>query len=164
MPRFKRLTTSADRQRCYGRWVLKSFLTLSGISVVCLLILQRAAMPCWRCPPEFIPLAARLGAHLPTTQLLDKSFLIGIACGAMISGILIGVLLARKLKTTHATLGDIEPLMPRNAAESGWATLLSLNAGFSEEANLPPAAAAAAGRGSASRAGRLHPGHHRSSA
>ena len=38
---FKRLTTTAERQRCYGRWVLKSFLTLTGVSVACLLILQR---------------------------------------------------------------------------------------------------------------------------
>ncbi|MGA8940704.1 MAG: CPBP family intramembrane glutamic endopeptidase [Acidobacteriaceae bacterium] len=129
---FKRLTTSAERRRCYGRWVLKSFLTLTGVSIACLLILQRLHAVL-ALPPEFIPLAARLGAHMPTTQLLDKGFLIGVACGAAVSGILIGVLLAKKLKTTHATLGDVEPLMPRNAAESGWATLLSLNAGFSEE-------------------------------
>ncbi len=129
---FKKLTTTADRQRYYGRWVLMSFLALSGTTLVCLLVLQRlhavVAMPL-----EFIPLAAFLGAQMPTTALLDKSFLIGFASAAAVSGILIGVLMAKKLKTTHATLGDIEPLMPRNAVESGWAALLSINAGFSEE-------------------------------
>ena len=129
---FKGLTRSADRQRYYGRWVLKSFLTLSGTTLVCLLALRRLHAVL-ALPPEFIRLAARLGAHMPTTQLLDKGFLIGVACGAAIAGILIGVLLARKLKTSHAALGDVEPLMPRNAAETGWTTLLSLNAGFSEE-------------------------------
>jgi membrane protease YdiL (CAAX protease family) len=41
--------------------------------------------------------------------------------------------MAKKLQTSHATLGDIEPLMPRNGAETGWAALLSINAGLSEE-------------------------------
>ncbi len=129
---FKRLTASADRQRFYGRWVLKSFLALFGTTIVSLLILRQLPSLV-TLPAEFIPLAARLGAAMPLTQLLDKSFLIGFASAATITGILIGVLLAKKLKASHATLGDIEPLMPRNAAETGWAALLSLNAGLSEE-------------------------------
>jgi uncharacterized protein len=129
---FKQLTASANRQRCYRRWVLKSFLTLFGTTIVCLLIL-RQLQSLITLPAEFIPLAARVGAHMPLTQMLDKSFLIGFASAAAVSGILIGVLLAKKLKTSHAVLGDIEPLMPRNAAETGWAALLSLNAGLSEE-------------------------------
>ena len=36
---------------------------------------------------------------------------------------------ARRMRT----LGDIEPLMPRNAAETLWTGLLSLNAGVGEE-------------------------------
>jgi uncharacterized protein len=129
---FKRLTSSSDRQRCYRRWVLKSFLVLFGTTIVSLLIL-RELQALITLPAEFIPLAARVGAHMPLTQMLDKSFLIGFACAAAVTGILIGVLLAKKLKTSHAVLGDIEPLMPRNAAETGWAALLSLNAGLSEE-------------------------------
>lgn len=129
---FKRLTASSERQRSYARWVAKSFLAFSGSALVCLLVLRRLHSVL-ALPPEFIRLAARLGAHLPTTQLLDHDFLIGFVSAAVISGVLIGVVVARKLRISHATLGDIEPLMPRNAAESGWAALLSLNAGFSEE-------------------------------
>ncbi len=129
---FKRLTDTASRQRCYRTWVLKSFLVFFGTSIVSLLIL-RALPSLHTLPAEFIPLAARLGSVMPTTALLDKGFLIGFAIAAMITGILLGVLLAKKLKTSHATLGDIEPLMPRNAAETGWAALLALNAGLSEE-------------------------------
>jgi membrane protease YdiL (CAAX protease family) len=129
---FKRLTNTADRQRCYAIWALKSFLAFSGTSVVCLLILHHL-QSLITLPAEFIPLAARIGAIMPLTQMLDKSFLIGFASAAAITGILLGVLLAKKLKTSHAVLGDIEPLMPRNAAETGWTALLSLNAGLSEE-------------------------------
>jgi membrane protease YdiL (CAAX protease family) len=129
---FKQLTDTAGRQRCYRIWVLKSFLCFFGTSIVCLLIL-RARPSLITLPAEFIPVAARLGAVMPTTAVLDKSFLIGIAIGAMVIGILLGVLMAKKLQTSHATLGDIEPLMPRNRAETGWAALLSINAGLSEE-------------------------------
>ena len=129
---FKRLTTSADRQRFYRRWVVKSFLTLFGTTIVSLLIL-RQLQALITLPAEFIPLAARLAARMPLTRVLDKSFLIGFASAAAITGILGGVLLAKKTQTSHAVLGDIEPLMPRNNAETGWAALLSLNAGLSEE-------------------------------
>jgi membrane protease YdiL (CAAX protease family) len=129
---FKALSDTASRQRCYRRWVLKSFLLFSGMTLVCLLLLHRlhtlAALPI-----EFIPLAARLAARMPTTEVLDKNFLIGFASAVVLTSILVSVLLAKKFKTSHATLGDIEPLMPRNAAETGWTALLALNAGLSEE-------------------------------
>ena len=129
---FKQAPDTAGRQRFYRNWVLKSFLTFFGASLVFLAILR--ALPSLRTlPAEFIPLAAKLGAVMPTTAMLDKGFLIGVAIGAMVVGLLVGVLLAKRLKTSHATLGDIEPLMPRNGAETGWAALLSLNAGLSEE-------------------------------
>jgi uncharacterized protein len=129
---FKRFTDTSSRQRGYRLWVLKSFLAFFGTTLVSLLIL-RQPQALLTLPAEFIPLAARLGAAMPLTQMLDKSFLIGFASAAAVSGILIGVLLAKRLKTSHAVLGDIEPLLPRNAAETGWTALLSLNAGLSEE-------------------------------
>ena len=112
--------------------MVKSFLTLFGTTIVSLLIL-RQLQALITLPAEFIPLAARLAARMPLTRVLDKSFLIGFASAAAITGILGGVLLAKKTQTSHAVLGDIEPLMPRNSAETGWAALLSLNAGLSEE-------------------------------
>jgi membrane protease YdiL (CAAX protease family) len=111
---FKRLPDTADRQRSYRKWVLKSFLCFFGTCIVSLLIL-RALPSLITLPPEFIPLAAKLGAVMPTTAMLDKSFLIGIAIGAMLIGTLLGVLMAS------------------NSAETGWTALLSLNAGLSEE-------------------------------
>jgi uncharacterized protein len=129
---FKRQPDTAGRQRLYRVWILKSFLALFGTSMVCLLILRQLHALLYL-PDEFIPLAARLGADMPTTAALDKEFLAGCAVGAMLVGILLGVLIAKRMKTSHATLADIEPLMPRNGAETGWAALLSINAGVSEE-------------------------------
>jgi membrane protease YdiL (CAAX protease family) len=129
---FKRQPDTAGRQHFYGIWILKSFLALFGTSMVCLLVLRQLHALLYL-PDEFIPLAARLGADMPTTVILDKEILAGCAAGAMLIGILLGVFIAKRLKTTHATLADIEPLMPRNGAETGWAALLSLNAGLSEE-------------------------------
>jgi hypothetical protein len=129
---FKRQSDTRGRQRFYRVWILKSFLALFGTSIVCLLILRQLHALLYL-PDEFIPLAARLGADMPTTAILDKEFLAGCAVGAMLIGILLGVLIAKRLKTSHSTLADIEPLMPRNGAETGWAALLSINAGLSEE-------------------------------
>jgi membrane protease YdiL (CAAX protease family) len=129
---FKRLTGTRDRQRCYRNWILKSFLTFSGTTLVCLLVLQRLRAVA-SLPPEFFPLAGFLRSVLPAAEMPGKSFLAGFASAAVITGILLGVVLAKKLKVKHTTLGDIEPLMPRNGAETGWAALLSLNAGLSEE-------------------------------
>src|ERR1700761_463464 len=129
---FKRVPDTAGRQRFYRSWILKSFLALFGTSIACLLILRQ--LPALlNLPDDFIPLAAKLGADMPTTAILDKEFLAGCAVGAMLIGILLGVAIAKRMKTSHATLADLEPLMPRNGAEMGWAALLSLNAGVSEE-------------------------------
>ena len=152
---FKRQPDTAGRQHFYGTWMLKSFLALFGTSIVCLLILRQLHALLYL-PDEFIPLAARLGADMPTTVILDKEILAGCAAGAMLIGILLGVFIAKRLKTSHATLGDIEPLMPRNAAETGWAALLSLNAGLSEECFFRLGAAAAADRRAAQSAAGVH--------
>ena len=129
---FKRLTDTRERQRCYRRWIVKSFLAFSGTTLVCLVVLQRVRAVA-SLPPDFFPLATFLRSMLPAAEMPDRSFLAGFASAAVVTGILLGVVLAKKLKVKHATLGDIEPLMPRNAAETGWAALLSINAGVSEE-------------------------------
>jgi membrane protease YdiL (CAAX protease family) len=129
---FKQLTGTADRQRCYAGWIVKSFGLFSGTTLFCLLILQRLHA-FTQMPAEFLPLTARLRAIVPPSQIPDKALIAGVICGALIGGALLGVVLAKKLKIQPVTIGDIEPLMPRNTAETGWTTLLALNAGLSEE-------------------------------
>ena len=71
---FKRVPDTAGRQRFYRSWILKSFLALFGTSIACLLILRQ--LPALlNLPDDFIPLAAKLGADMPTTAILDKEFL-----------------------------------------------------------------------------------------
>jgi len=113
-------------------WVLKSFLRFAVGSILCLLILGRLGA-INSLPVEFQGLAARANSVLPTSKLPGPGFLIGFG-GAVLAGALGGVLIMTRLKTAKPlTLGDIEPIMPRNRAETAYTTLLALNAGFSEE-------------------------------
>lgn len=135
---FKKLTATADRQRTYRQWVMKSFLVFSGASLLSLLILRRLDSLMW-IPGEFVSLATRVRSLMPAMHAPDLEFVLGFVAAAMLAGILFGVLLARRLKAKPATpehpgtLASIEPLMPRNAAETAWTALLSINAGLSEE-------------------------------
>ena len=135
---FKKLTATTDRQRCYRRWVMKSFLLFSGATLLSLLVMQRLDAVVWM-PGEFVSLAAHLRSLMPAAQIPDRGFVIGFVSAAVLAGTLLGVVLAKMLKARPATaehpgtLAQIEPLMPRNAAETVWTALLSLNAGLSEE-------------------------------
>lgn len=129
---FRRMRETSERQRCYRQWVVKSFLVFSGTTLGCLLVLRRMGAVA-ALPVEFYPLAGWLRATLPAAEMPGRSFLAGFASAAAVTGILLGVVLAKKLKVKHTMLGDIEPLLPRNGAETGWAALLSVNAGVSEE-------------------------------
>ena len=129
---FKKLAETADRQRCYAGWIVKSFGLFSGTTFFSLLILQRLHAVV-RMPDEFLPLATRLRAIVPPAQIPDKGLIAGIICGAMAGGVLLGVVAAKKLKIKPLIVGDIEPMMPRNTGETGWTSLLALNAGLSEE-------------------------------
>jgi uncharacterized protein len=130
---FKLLTQTAGRQRRYRIWTLKSFLIFSGTTLLGLSLLGRLQALALL-PPEFSGLAGTLrsslgGRHLPGTAFLTgfgSALLVGIIAGAIIGGL-------RGRKTNTVMLGDIEPLMPRNGAETLHTALLSLNAGLSEE-------------------------------
>ena len=133
---FKLLTETADRQRCYRDWTVKSFLLFTGSTVVVLALLRRFGALI-ALPNEFHSLSFQLRSQMPREQLPGRGFFVGfgvVVVGSMVIGSLLGAALTRKgHKAKIATVGDIEPLMPRNGAETGWTALLSLNAGLSEE-------------------------------
>jgi uncharacterized protein len=143
---FKLLTETADRQKRYRVWVLKSFLLFSGGSVICLALLGRLRALV-TLPPEFRAFSEYLQAALGTRRLLGNGFVAGLVVTLLVGLIAGGVaraFIARKSKpsvamkdvareSTPGALGDIEPLMPRNGQETAHTALLSLNAGLSEE-------------------------------
>jgi uncharacterized protein len=129
---FKRLTDTADRQRRYRAWMLKSFVVFFVGGVICLALLHRldalATMPA-----EFRALAGRMQSAAGRWQRLGAGFAIGLGA-ALLVGLLLGVVLRARLpKAKSVTIGDIEALIPRNWAEIAHGALLSLNAGISEE-------------------------------
>lgn len=133
---FKLLTATADRQRRYRAWILKSFLLFSGTTVAGLALLGRLRSLIIL-PPEFRSLSGRLQAaespHALMTHL-GSDFLLGLG-GALAVGLIAGVVAARFLAKKKSTLavGDIEPLMPRNWTETLHTAGLAINAGLSEE-------------------------------
>ena len=100
---------------------------------MCLALLGRLA-DLTHSPVEFAALSKALHSLLPTHNLLDGGFVAGFIVAAT-AGLLLSVVVARRRGATSKpmVLGDLEPLMPRNWAETGHAALLALNAGFSEE-------------------------------
>jgi membrane protease YdiL (CAAX protease family) len=129
---FKLLEVTKYRQRRCRIWVLKSFLLFSVGSTLCLLVLGRTGAIS-SLPMEFRELSARAGSLLPASKLPGPEFLIGFG-SALLVGVVGGALIMTRMKTAKPlTLGDIEPLMPRNRAETAHTAVLALNAGFSEE-------------------------------
>jgi membrane protease YdiL (CAAX protease family) len=126
---FKRLTRTEDRRRTFRRWAAKSFLVFWGASLIVLALIGRAGA-LLRLPSEFAPLLP----HLPSG--FDAGvvpFAIGGLIGGGIVGAFAGALLKRRRSAKPKMLGDIEPLLPRNADERRWTALLGVNAAVGEE-------------------------------
>jgi uncharacterized protein len=131
---FKLFTETADRQRRYRVWVLKSFLFFCGTTLACLAILGRLRA-LTVLPPEFHALSASLQLAIGKRQLPGTDFLVGFSA-ALLMGLVVGTLAmktAERKSRPAVVLGDIEPLMPRNWPETAHTAVLSLNAGLSEE-------------------------------
>jgi len=130
---FKLLTETADRQRRYRVWILKSLLLFSGISLVGLALLGRLHALAIL-PDEFSPLFERLQSNGTLSNQIHSGFLVGFG-GAVLGALIAGALASRFMvkKRKPVAIGDIEALMPRNWAETLHTGLLSLNAGLSEE-------------------------------
>jgi uncharacterized protein len=130
---FKLLTKTADRQKRYRVWILKSFLLFSGTSVLGMALLHQID-GLRTLPMEFHPLFVKLRALPFPREQISSGFLVGFG-GALLAGAILGGLASRFIvkKKQPAMLGDVEALMPRNCAETAHTGLLSLNAGLSEE-------------------------------
>ncbi|MCJ2186588.1 CPBP family intramembrane glutamic endopeptidase [Novosphingobium beihaiensis] len=135
MARFRLLTGSAERQRCYLRMTLRSFVQFGLIGMAILAIVGKAgAVRAF--PHEFEPLRLLLGQSSgadgsDTGSIAYYGGMIGgVACGGSVSYVIWRFLLRRK---TQPVIGDVEALFPRNRAEVLATLPLAINAGLSEE-------------------------------
>jgi len=129
---FKQFTETSDRQRMYRRWLLRGFALFACATLVGLAILGRLRALV-SLPTEFSELSQQLRAALPVVKV-SAGFLVGVGCGMLAALIASAVgMTVRKRPQKILMLGDIQPLMPRNWAETAHTALLSLNAGFGEE-------------------------------
>jgi membrane protease YdiL (CAAX protease family) len=134
---FKRLTDTKDRQARYRRWVLNAFALFVGGSLAILALL--GDLGCALHPPKPFFGAMRQVQGALRAPGVAPEFLGGLVGGvaiAVVAIVVMGTIGARRRGEAAPklrTLGDIEPLMPRNAAETVWTGLLSVNAGIGEE-------------------------------
>jgi membrane protease YdiL (CAAX protease family) len=130
--RFKQLETGPERARWFWRWTVQSFVILAGGAAITLALLGR-----WDAvigiPAEFHAVAAWFQPPEAPEPASDD-YLFGMAVGLTVGiAVVVTLQLRRMRKLFNPTIGDIEPLMVRNAAEARAALVLSINAGFSEE-------------------------------
>jgi len=134
-PRFKSMTTTAERQGMYRYWSIDAFLRYGAFGVIGLLLLHRgsalAAMPsdfldAWR------DSVARVGLDPVKFEALGAGLSGGMLIGTVVMSLM--PLIMRKFggKTPKLT-GDIGALIPRNRAEIHWGAAISINAGIVEE-------------------------------
>lgn len=130
--RFKQLETGPERVRWFWRWTAQSFVILAGGAAVTLALLGRPDAVLG-IPAEFHALAVWFQpAEAP--QQASSAYMLGLAIGLAVAiALMVALQLRRARKLSTPTIGDIEPLMTRNAAEARAALVLSINAGFSEE-------------------------------
>lgn len=127
---FKALSQTSERQRRYRRWLATAFLLFGLGGLLSLALVGRLAALTEE-PAAFVPLSKAIAGRLPAAGLAPD--LLGGVVGGMVIGVTLSVVLLQRTGRAPLQLGDIEPLMPRNLQEGLLATLLSLNAGVTEE-------------------------------
>jgi len=133
---FKKLTETRDRQARYRRWVVNAFLLFVGGSLTILAIL--GDLGCVIHPPKPFFAAFRWVRANIALPHVGPEFLGGLVAGLATFVVVATLVSIRSMRRSGGPprtvmLGDIEPLMPRNWAETGWTALLSINAGIGEE-------------------------------
>jgi membrane protease YdiL (CAAX protease family) len=137
--RFKAQTDTHGRQRFYATWLAKSF-AVFGVGSVASLAITGYLPALIQMPAPFAQLSDSLQPVIDLHHV-DGDFFLGFG-GSLAAGLIVAWLILRyraKRRTPQdgppkvIMVGDIQPLLPRNAAERWWAAFLSINAGMSEE-------------------------------
>jgi CAAX protease family protein len=120
---FKALSDSRARRATYLRWAADAIVVYGGAGLVTLAVLGE--LDTLRSMPQ--PFAEAAARWLPTSDGQARAALFGVACGGVVSIVL--VLRSRRLPV----VGDVGALIPRGAAERLAAVPLCVVAGIVEE-------------------------------
>ena len=83
---------------------------------------------------EFANLLPKSNSAVSVSAGDSGGFIAGILTSVIAAGLAVYIVSKKsRSKRKDFVIGDIEAMLPRNRAERGWAVLLSLNAGLSEE-------------------------------
>jgi membrane protease YdiL (CAAX protease family) len=127
--RFKRLTTTRERQHVFAKWLREAFLIFGGLSIAVI-----AAS--WRYIPKVSASALTWPPLHWMSSNLSGGFGAGLAVGAgiaFVAVLVIPVFLLKRQMGDIPTIGDISSLLPRARGELIYGVGLSLNAGLMEE-------------------------------
>jgi membrane protease YdiL (CAAX protease family) len=127
--RFKRLTSTRERQLVLGKWLRASFLLNGGLAAAVLLASWNYIAPASRSALEWPPLA---GLHSWLSGGVGWSVGIGVAIVAALV-LVVPVFLLRRQVNELPAIGDVGALLPRTRGELKYGAGLSINAGIVEE-------------------------------
>ena len=152
--RFKRYRTTKKRQAMFRRWLLDSFLSFGGLTVVLLLLAGGFVGPLLEEVQRWEPIAW-------LRSVATGGVFIGIVIGLVVGLVVLTVIGIRAARQEQEIMlvGDIKSMLPRNRQELGLGALLSVNAGVVEELvfrlALPAAIYGASGSAIAALAGSI---------
>ena len=126
--RFRRLRSTARRQRLLRRWLVESIVVFGGSAALLALVAHPFIGPVLDAARS-VPWVAAAVDWLATGWGM---LAVALAAVAAVALTIVGVRSARR-EGGVVMIGDIAALLPRNRPELGWATGLALNAGLSEE-------------------------------
>jgi membrane protease YdiL (CAAX protease family) len=128
--RFKRMRSTARRQKTFAKWLWESFRNFGGAAAVVLML-------AWQQVPLFLGAVNKWGfvadarRAFATTGWLGPTLLVALIV-ALVGGAVLGIVLARS-ETEVPSIGDVQALLPRNRAELKYGAALAINAGVVEE-------------------------------
>jgi len=131
--RFKLIEDPAERLVYFRRWVGRSFVVF-GLSALVILASFGKLDALVGFPVELEGVRASLPYQTitPPSGAVSPAFLLGFFMSGLLGAMVVFVILSVQ-GGGLPVLGDVEAVIPRNAAERRWALLLSVNAGVSEE-------------------------------
>lgn len=132
--RFKRLRSTAARQKVYRRWVIENSVVLGGLSLATFVGSATAVGPALAAAQDWPPVA-----FLRDAWLGPWGVPIAVVAGGLVVALLVVPVLALRNSLEGSlddapAIGDIRALLPRSRGELPYGAALSVSAGVFEEA------------------------------